>query len=303
MKTNLLFIVCIAVVFYICGCSTSKVPEKPSNVAVSQESEKAQTAQSQDAKATTEEKPAHKYSAQEVAEMLADPSATITYFNANYRSYRDVGPFDKTNQELRLNGAGFLNLKDGSSILYRAFLPLYSFEFPDIPGTDDRGLGDALISAYWVPKKGSLILGYGGAMMLPTATEDFFGTGKVSAGPTLVVAKKVPGKYTIGGLLTHMWSFAGDRDRDEVSMTTIQPAATFFLNKKGTSVAIGSETTYNWQADKDRWQIPITLGLNQILPPINKSFVGVGFAGSYYVEKPDTAPEWDVRFTVSIVFP
>lgn len=139
--------------------------------------------------------------------------------------------------------------------------------------------------------------------MIPTASEDFFGTGKVSAGPTLVIAKKVPGKYTIGGLLTHVWSFAGDSSREDVSMTTIQPAATFFLNKKGTSVIIGSETTYNWQADKDKWQIPITVGLNQILPPINKSFVGIGVAGSYYVEKPDTAPEWDVRFTVSIVFP
>ncbi len=303
MKTKLIFIICIAAVFYICGCSTSKVPEKQSDVAASQESAKVQPAQTEKATAAAEKEPGHKYTAQEVAEMLADPAATITYFNANYRSYRDVGPFDKTNQELRLNGAGFLNLKDGSSILYRGFLPLYSFEFPDIPGTDNEGLGDALISAYWVPKKGSLILGYGGAMMLPTATEDFFGTGKVSAGPTLVIAKKVPGKYTVGGLLTHIWSFAGDSDREDVSMTTIQPAATLLLNKKGTSLIIGSETTYNWQADEDKWQIPVSVGINQILPPVRKSFVGIGIAGSYYIEKPDTAPEWDVRFTVSIVFP
>lgn len=149
MKTKLLMIICTAVLFYICGCSTSKVPEKPANMTASQESAKVQPAQTEKVTAASEEKPAHKYSAQEVAEMLADPSATITYFNANYRSYTDVGPFDKTNQELRLNGAGFLNLKDGSSILYRAFLPMYSSEFP----FDDQGIGDALISAYWFQKR------------------------------------------------------------------------------------------------------------------------------------------------------
>ncbi len=250
--------------------------------------------------AKAEEQPAHKITAQEVAEMLADPAANITYLNASYRAYLDVGPNDDRNQELRLNGAGFLKLPNDSSVLYRAFLPLYSTEFP----FDDQGVGDALVSAYWVPnKEGNLILGFGGALIAPTASEDYFGTGKWSAGPTFVAAKKVPGKFTVGGLLTHVWSFAGDEDREEVSVTTLQPVATFFLNKKGTSVSFMSETTYNWQADEDRWQVPLTLGLGQILPPIGKQFIGVAVAGTYYAERADYAPEWDVRLAVSVVFP
>lgn len=249
--------------------------------------------------AQAQDEPPHKITAQEVAELLADPSATITYLNASYRSYMDVGPWDDRNQELRLNGAGFLNLPNATSLLYRAYLPLYSTEFP----FDDEGMGDALVSAYWIPKKGNLILGYGGALVMPTASEDYYGSEKWTAGPTLVIAKKVPGRYTVGGLLTHLWSFAGEDDREDVCMTTLQPAATLFLNKKGTSITIGSETTYNWEADDDPWQVPVSVGLNQILPPIGKQFIGVGVAATYYIEKSDMAPEWDARMVVSVVFP
>lgn len=241
----------------------------------------------------------HKVTAQEVAEMLADPSATITYLNAAYRSYRDVGPDNDINQELRVNWAGFLKLPDDSSVLYRAYLPLYATEFP----FDDEGMGDVLLSAYWVPQKGNLIFGYGGALVAPTASEDYYGSEKWSAGPTLVIAKKVPGHYTIGGLLTHVWSVTGESDRDEVSLTTIQPAATYFLNKKGTSVTLGSESTYNWEADKDPWQVPVTLGVGQILPPFGMEFVGLALAGSYYVEKARYTQDWDVRAVLSVVFP
>lgn len=249
--------------------------------------------------ANAQEAAPHKITAQEVAEMLADPSANITYANAAYRAYMDVGPENDVNQELRLNGAGFLRMPDKSSVLYRAYLPLYSTDFP----FDDEGVGDALLSAYWVPTQGTLILGLGGALITPTASEDYFGTGKWSAGPTLVIAKKVPGKYTVGGLLTHVWSFAGNCDRDDVSLSTIQPAVTCFLNKKGTSATLASETTYNWNADEDPWQVPVTVGLNQILPPFGNYFVGVGVGASYYVEKADYAQEWDLRAVVSVVFP
>ena len=264
------------------------------------------------AAAIAQEEPQHKITAQEVAEALADPSATINYFNLSYRAYQDVGPFDDMNNEFRLNMAGFFRFGDGKvTILYRAFVPFYITDFIPVPPPtpiqfgqfDDSGLGDALLSAYWVPGKGHFVVGPGAALIMPTASEDYYGTGKWSAGPTLVGAYKVPGKCTIGGLLTHVWSFAGDEDRGDVSVTTILPAATVFLNRKGTSVAVGSETTYNWELDEDNWTVPLTMGINQILPPFGKFFVGVGFAGTKYLKKSEVAQEWDLRATVSVVFP
>ncbi len=251
------------------------------------------------ATAKAQEAQPHKWTAQEVAEALVDPAATITYLNLSYRNYQGVGPRNDTNQEYRLNGAGFFNLPNGSSVFYRAFLPWYDTEFP----VNDTGFGDALLSAYWVPEKGTFILGYGAALIVPTASEDWFGTGKWSAGPTIVIAKKEPGVYTVGGLVTHVWSFAGESDRDNVSLTTIQPALTVFLNKKGTSASLTSETTYNWKASTDPWQVPATVAIGQILPPFGKSFVGVGLAYSSYLVKSDFAPDWDVRAVLSVVFP
>jgi len=253
----------------------------------------------------------HKITAQEVAEALADPAATITYFNVNYRNYQDVGPFNDTNSELRLNMAGFLRFGEGTTVLYRAFLPVYMTEFipvpPPIPARfgqfDTSGVGDGLLSAYWVPGKGNFVVGPGVSLMLPTASVDFYGTGKWSLGPTVVAAYKVPGKCTVGGLVTQIWSVAGDEDRNNVSITTIMPVATVFVNRKGTALALGSETTYNWKVDKDNWTIPLTAGVNQILPPFGRFFLGVGLAGTYYIEKSDNAQKWDVRGTLSVVFP
>jgi len=249
--------------------------------------------------ANAQDAPAHKITAQEVAEALADPSASITYFNVSYRAYQNVGPLDDQNSELRLNMAGFLRFGEGTTVLYRAFVPVYMTNFP----IDDSGIGDGLLSAYWVPSKGNFVVGPGAALIMPTASEDYYGTGKWSAGPTLVCAYKVPGKCTIGGLVTHVWSVAGDEDRADVNLTTVLPAATVFVNRKGTSVAIASEATCNWELDENKWTVPLTLGVNQILPPFGKFFLGVGLAGSYYIEKSDFAQEWDVRGIVSVVFP
>ncbi len=258
-----------------------------------------------------QEEPRHKITAQEVAEALADPAATISYFNVNYRSYHDVGPFDDTNSEIRLNMAGFLRFGEGTTILYRAFLPVYMTDFipvpPPIPAKfgqfDDSGVGDGLLSGYWVPGKGNFVVGPGAALVAPTASEDYYGTGKWSLGPTVVAAYKVPGKCTLGGLVTHIWSVAGDEDRSSISLTTIMPVATVFINRKGTALAVGSETTYNWKVDENNWTVPLTVGVNQILPPFGRFFLGVGLAGTYYIEKNDYAQEWDVRGTLSVVFP
>ena len=238
-------------------------------------------------------------STQEVAEMMSDPAAKLILFNAAYRAYRDVGPTDETLQELRLNGAGYLTLRDKSALLYRAYLPLYS---ADLPGNDE-GVGDAVLSAYWAPTAGDLVLGYGGALMMPTASEDYFGMDKWSAGPTLVIAKKLPGKCTFGGLVTHVWSFAGNDAREDVSLTTIQPAVVYFLTQVGTSLTWTSETTHDWKAEQDGWQVPMTLVLEQVLPPIVGMYPTLSVGGSAYVVKPEYAQEWDIRGTVSLVIP
>ena len=52
-----------------------------------------------------------------------------------------------------------------ASVMYRPYLPLYVTDFP----VDNSGMGDLLLSAYWVPKKGTFVIGPGAALMIPCA--------------------------------------------------------------------------------------------------------------------------------------
>lgn len=53
-------------------------------------------------------------------------------------------------------------------------------------------------------------------------TDDLLGGEKWRAGPT-VVALKQDGPWTYGVLANHIWSFAGNDDRDDISNTFLQP--------------------------------------------------------------------------------
>jgi hypothetical protein len=59
-------------------------------------------------------------------------------------------------------------------------------------------------------------------ILIPTGTGNLLGSDKWGLGPT-GVALIQEGPWTYGALVNHVWSVAGDNDRDEVSNTFIQP--------------------------------------------------------------------------------
>jgi hypothetical protein len=83
--------------------------------------------------------------------------------------------------------------------------------------------------------------------MLPTATDKQLGSEKWSAGPTGVVLVQ-PKWGTYGGLVRHLWSFAGDDDRASVNQTLIEPFLNYNLDK-GWYLISDIIITANWQAD------------------------------------------------------
>ena len=75
------------------------------------------------------------------------------------------------------------------------------------------GFGDLNPSFFLSPAKpGKIIWGAGPAVVLPTATNPFLGQGKWSIGPSIVVLEQ-PGKWTLGGLVNNVFSFAGQSRR------------------------------------------------------------------------------------------
>jgi hypothetical protein len=176
-------------------------------------------------------------------------------------------------------------------------------EIPNPPAGDGAtGLGDINYSLFVSPAKPKgFIWGLGPSIMLPTATDKQLGSEKWSAGPTGVVLVQ-PKWGTYGGLVRHLWSFAGDDDRASVNQTLIEPFVNYNL-AGGWYLIADIIITANWEADSDqRWTVPLGGGVGKLLK-IGNQAINVRTEAYYNVEKPDSAPDWQWGFTVQFLFP
>src|SRR6185295_17149461 len=131
------------------------------------------------------------------------------------------------------------------NVIVRTIVPFIHQE--DVfPGTTQDGLSDITQSFFFSPKQGvgGMTIGVGPVFLYPSATDDLLGSEKWGAGPTIVILKQVGG-WTYGILANHIWSFAGDSNRDYVSSTFLQPFISYATKTK-TTFSINSESTYDW---------------------------------------------------------
>jgi hypothetical protein len=164
------------------------------------------------------------------------------------------------------------------------------------------GFGDITYTAYLSPKEsGSLIWGIGGALTMPTATEDRWSSDKWSAGPALV-ALTMPGNWVTGFLIQNVWSFAGESDAADVNKFVFQ----YFVNynlENGWYLSTTPVITANWEAEsEDQWTVPFGGGVGKLVRH-GKLPVDYKLAGYWNAEKPDQAPDWNLQFTVKFLFP
>ncbi len=171
-------------------------------------------------------------------------------------------------------------------------------------GKDDSefGLGDINHTTWMSPAApGKLIWGVGPTISIPTATDDALGTGKWSAGPSVILLT-MPGKWVIGGLASNVWSFAGDSDRESVNTFSSQIFVNYNLDN-GWYLTSSPVITANWKADSDdRWTVPIGGGFGRIFKMGNQP-VNAQVQLFYNVEKPDGAADWSLRFQLQFMFP
>ena len=162
------------------------------------------------------------------------------------------------------------------------------------------GLGDIMHTSFFSPAKaGKVIWGVGPVINLPTATADVLGSGKWSAGASVVLLT-TPKPWVFGMLLGNMWSFAGDDDRDDISATFLQPFLTY-ITKTKTTFALNTESTYDWKADE--WSVPINFNVLQLLK-IGPQIIQVGVGARYWADSPDNGPSgWGARFQLTFLFP
>lgn len=241
------------------------------------------------------------HSADALAKQLANPIASLISvpMQLNY----DEG-FDNDGYKYTLNVQPVIpvSISEDWNMISRTILPIVAQDDIYADAGDQFGLGDVTQSLFFSPKAltaSGWTWGAGPALLIPTATDDLLGTEKWGAGPTAVALKQVDSGWTYGALANHIWSFAGDSDRNDVSSTYFQP----FLAKsigKGRTVNLAFESSYNWETEQ--WTVPLNLAYSKVTR-IGAQMVSFQGGIRYYLEAPEGGPDWGLRFTTTLLFP
>jgi len=238
----------------------------------------------------------------ELAKKTQNPVADLISVPLQNNFNFNVGQGNDMQYVLNIQPVIPLSLTPEWNLITRTIIPVIDQPALGPQVGDECGVGDIQFSAFLSPAKpGEWIWGVGPVMLFPTASEDVLGTEKWSAGPS-AVALRMDGHWVYGALVQHVWSYAGDSDRDYVSQTLIQPFVNYNL-KHGwylTSVPI---ITANWNADSsDIWTIPVGGGVGKIIR-LGKLPVNLQTQAFYNTVSPDGGADWSVRFQIQLLFP
>jgi hypothetical protein len=181
----------------------------------------------------------------DLAQELTNPLADLMTIPIQMNLDRDIGPNDDGEKiQTNIQPVVPFSLNESWNLISRTILPVI-YQDDIFPGEGSQfGLGDTSLSLFFSPKKptaGGVIWGVGPIFLLPTATDSLLGARKWGTGPT-AVALTMRGPWTLGALANHVWSVAGDSDRQDISNTFLQPFAAYTWPNAWT-VSVQSEST------------------------------------------------------------
>ncbi len=229
-----------------------------------------------------------------VANMISLPFQNNTDFN--------IGPDDDTKNTLNIQPVWPFEITDHLNLITRTIVPVITKPGGlTADGESVTGLGDTTFTAFLSPSDpAKLIWGVGPVFLLPTASDDELGADKWGAGASVVLLT-MPGNWVIGSLFSNIWSIGGSGDQD-LNVFNWQ----YFINynfPKGWYLASAPIIIANWEADSDnRWTIPFGGGVGKIFR-IGKQPLNAQLSAYYNVEKPDSGPDWQMRFQLVFLFP
>lgn len=192
-----------------------------------------------------------------------------------------------------------ISLSKDWNLIVRSIWPIIH-QSDVIPGTSQTGLGDNVTSFFFSPAKPKrFIWGIGPALLVPTATNDFLGTEKFGVGPTLVVLKQKKG-WTVGMLMNHIWSVAGNNARADVNSTFVQPFVSY-TTKKAWTFSVNTESTYDWTGEQ--WSVPVNLAVSKLVR-FGKQPVSMGGGLKCWATSPSGGAQGcGFRLVTTLLFP
>ena len=239
----------------------------------------------------------------DLAQELTNPLANLVTVPIQMNFDRNIGPAED-GYKITTNVQPVIpfDISEDWNLISRTIVPVI-YQDDLFPGAGSQfGLGDINLSLFFSPKQptsNGLIWGAGPVLLLPTATDSKLGAKKWGAGPA-AVALAMRGPWTAGMLANHIWSFAGDDDRPDISNTFLQPFVSYTWPSAWT-LSVQTESSYNWQSEQ--WSVPINAAVSKLVQ-FGKLPVSLQAGVGYWAESPDNGPEgFRFRLQANIVLP
>ena len=237
------------------------------------------------------------------AKQLANPVSALISVPFQLNVDKNIGADEKgVRTTLNMQPVVPISIDQDWNLISRTILPVVKQKdiFPD--SGDQSGLGDTVQSLFFspvAPSETGWIWGAGPVFLLPTATDKLLGAEKWGAGPS-AVALKQEGPWTYGVLVNHIWSFAGDSKRDDVSSTFLQPFIGY-TTQSGWSFDIQTETTYDWESEQTN--MPIVFLVSKVTK-FGDQLVQFQGGPRYYADNFDNGPKGTgFRLAMTLLFP
>jgi hypothetical protein len=241
--------------------------------------------------------------AQDLAKKLSNPVAALISvpFQLNYN--QDIGPAEEGDRwTLNIQPVVPIELNKDWNVISRNILPVV-WQDDIFPGAGSQfGIGDLVSSVFFSPKvptAGGWIWGAGPVFLFPIGSDDLLTADKWGAGPTVVVLRQ-RGPWTYGVLANHIWSFAGNDNRADVSSTFLQPFLSYTTPTAWT-FTLNTESTYDWK--NEHWSVPVN-GVVSKVTKIGGQLVSVGGGVRYWADSTASEPQGlGLRLVVTLLFP
>jgi hypothetical protein len=240
----------------------------------------------------------------DIAKTAQNPIANVISVPFENDFYPQTGIKKEHEYVLQMKPVVPIRLSNDWNLITRTIIPI--IQTPELaPGINGKdGLGDIQESLFFSPTKagpGGIIWGAGPVISAPTATENIYGTKKLSLGPTVVVLK-IQGHWLYGALTQNYWSVAGPRTRPDVNQFLTQPFVNYNLPHKWYLVS-SPVITANWEVKPgERWTVPVGGGVGKI---VHFGKVPVNISTQFFrnVERPNGTSPWSARFQMQFLFP
>jgi hypothetical protein len=248
------------------------------------------------------QKPDTQASEGDLAKATQNPVASLISVPIQNNSNFNFGQYDRTQNVLNIQPVIPLQLGAKWNLITRTILPVVWQPYPNANTGGQYGLGDMNPTFFLSPAKpGKVIWGVGPAFLIPTATNNILGQGKLAIGPSFLVLTQ-PGPWTLGALVSNVWSVAGSCGRPVVNQMLLQ----YFINynlKKGWYISLSPILTANWRGSSGSvWTVPFGGGIGKIA---RLGYQPVNLSAAFYGNpvNPSGASSWSMRLQIAFLFP